>query len=647
MLRKTNTSETTGSENSLTQETGTAQANTNTGSTDSTTETGSLPAPSAPLDEKTPPEKSYFKVIQDTVDEDEEVVYTALNLEKKKSSKIGKITANNGMIPLQFAASCGNYGAVKWVQKEELHYWVGLKRIPDLYYETKAQGPALQFTVSYPDSCEEKEINGNKESKESRTDLKTKNKRNIIDSLMDAHADDKFTDATYFAPIIKSACEKKNFYFLGRFIVRLERVLEKRKEQSFLSENQFNVLLKLIIDASLDNNQSRIATYLLSKDWCFRVVYRYSDEHGSDIKKCLEKWDIEPLKVLLDKWYSKYKHYERIFNDDDLNKCIRQCIETENIELLKVLIKCSNRRINDVDYVSCVFAYLNEDKSRKQNAQIFLSLVNFHKVLITHVLTVCESNVFTDEEKSQLLLAFCKNSNNKIYLYSNPQLFDKKIQEIFSRIRSFNNPDLIRAFSACLHISQLTEERSDLTNIKVKYALGSEQEIKFAVGPQEGHLYSSYNYREKFHEYLREATKSDIENEKIELLKRLVDGGILNPNNEWKYQPPQSDSGSAKPVTNYLALQKWIVSYDPKNNEKLLADAKMILNRMDRKDVDHLLNLYAQRFLTKFPEIIELLRDQLREITPVHGTAVVASAPPQDEKKRKKMFSLLMNLKRL
>ena len=213
-------------------------------------------------------------------------------------------------------------------------------------------------------------------------------------------------------------------------------------------------------------------------------------------------------------------------------------------------------------------------------------------------------------------------------------MFEEQLQKIFSYILFLNNAELIKSFSHRLRDSQFDCGRSSHES-KIKDELGSEQKIIFVLGQNpELFGYLSYNYRKKFHKYLCQATKDDIEKGKIETLKLLVTMGALDLSSRWEYKPQSSSSGS-KPVTDYLALQECMLSYW--KEDLSLDDAKKILSRMNLGDAQHLLSLHAQGKTTASLMAARLL-SYLKSTVSVRGATTVPNAPPlvRDEKEQKK-----------
>ena len=252
---------------------------------------------------------------------------------------------------------------------------------------------------------------------------------------MDAHDNTKFTDGSYFVLTVKFACLHKNFYFLYKFILRLENILaDKRKgnknpdnETGFLNERQFNALLNPIFDVSLDNNQCHIFSRLLGMG---TIVHRYEEEYTErlpddgysggrslkvkkirykadqlnlDITKCIEKEGTQILQILLN--YFKIGDIARRL---PVGNYIEQCIKKGRVDLVEILVDCFSSSLGGTlrvknDFISLIFSDLSEGKIDKQKARALELLGGYSKVLITHFQDVCESNLFNNEEKRRIL----------------------------------------------------------------------------------------------------------------------------------------------------------------------------------------------------------------------------------------------------
>ncbi len=618
---------------------------------------------------------------------------------KKKFLEIDqKAALSNGMTPLQFAVFCGNKWAVRWLLNKEEHHekpFFGgeIIRDPGLCHINE-HGSALQIAVSYQDFHEDKEIKGDKQSKRDIINIlldahdkdKFQDKTYLAPIIESAYS---YQNVYFLDKYLSSSMLSEESFKIkrGKLFNFLSSIIEKS-----LEDNQSNTLDKALckfcsficeplgltidekaigecIEKWIDKGIEK--SNIESLNILFKYLKKIDRKSISEcikeriktwIERCVEKNSIQSLEVLLNNL--------GMIDKESVETWIKICIEKENVESLRILLiyidKITNKNdcikqksidafidriaekgnmdmlhavVDSLPYdntfiacISSVLEHSNEGKIDKQKAISFLLSLKNECILITYLQNICESHVFNDEEKLQLLLHFCQK---EIFLYSEPQLFEEQLREMFIYIMSLNNAKLINELASKFQ-SQTNNKRRGKTNKKIKDKLGSEQQVDFICGPNKDlFMYCNYNYREKFFECLRNrATKGGIKN--IESLKLLLATGIINSDSKWDYQA-QSGSSDSKSVIDLLNLQKYIFA-SANMKEEALEDAittgKRMLDGMNPENAELLLNPYKKKE-SNVGVLAATLLGYLRTILSKRGATTTPSAPPQpvgDEK---------------
>lgn len=311
----------------------------------------------------------------------------------KVKRNINAVTHSNGMLPLQFAVSCGNLPAVQRLLYVRLlnaqrHKKSGslLVYLDDLYLKTIKHGSALQIAVSYTD------LGAFQDDKESVQ------KREIVYTLMEMHYEHNLIDEAYFTPIIKSAGLHKNIYFLENIFLlcdqykkqleeklalrikplRSEKISENIKDRKHrlsrtvitLIKNEYLRLFESIIKESLDDNQYDTFNKILSKhrQLCslpnkdvailekkpqkankYCQLLTWSNEDVSSLrKKCLEKIEKSLEEKQYDMFDKALSNYHQLFSwsDKDVSSLGQKCLEKDDAKLVSISSKYGRLFVN-------------------------------------------------------------------------------------------------------------------------------------------------------------------------------------------------------------------------------------------------------------------------------------------------------------
>ncbi len=556
---------------------------------------------------------SIYQAIEESKDDDEDTTCKILNNVISENPNIGHRAIkkeHDKMSPLQFAVLHANRWAVKELLKKDLY-----KGDPELHYETKEHGPALQLAVSYRDDDE-------------KPDPLTIKRHAIIDLLMEQEPALKISDsfsekevkpcskkeAKYLFNVIESACKNHNIYFLERLIlkniklltdkiiatndkilnIKLE-ILQIGLEESKRCVEEVNKIMPIIVETITASKKPQLLVSLLKTHESYissdgfdlyppsMPKLNFPTAYGNVIERCLKEKDFDLLNTFL----AAHK----------IDYIVNRKIREEFSELFGNLIYAS--------YVSKVMNYLRDNThidTKKAFSSVKLLIIHGAPIESNDLIYLWKLDQLDQKEKQDTFHQCIKHGITGSYGRGTGLHINSDLKELYSPILSFNDPKLIMNF--CYELGRYNRDRC-----------------------------------EDFREWLCYMMKLAITSGNIDQLKCLFyvsenkDQGVpLTPKVGGNHVDSNCDQEGSKRITDYLTLGNYVTSYDKyEPDEESLEKAKTLVTRMNRDDAQHLLDCYTQNKSKESHQIIaKLLLTHLKNN--VHSVISTKDQGSLDEK---------------